>query len=406
LDSENKLRRKGKGTYAETHKWIDFKLNMDRLPFTLWRLLGEAESKCAHIAGVPLPPVAAQELYSVYLAKGVHATTSIEGNTLSEEQVRKQADKELRLPKSQQYLATEVQNILDACNQITTEIVEDPSLGITTERICQFNRLALRNLEHDEDVEPGSIRCHSVGVGTYRGAPADDCEDLLDQLCEWMQAGFRTDAPELRFAMAIFQAILSHLYIAWIHPFGDGNGRTARLIEFQILAQSGMVPLPAAHLLSNHYNKTRSKYYQVLDRSSKEPNGAGVLKFLEYAVEGFVDGLKEQLDRIRRVQWRVTWVNFVHDQFRECDTATCVRQRHLVLDMPVEENLRGVARKDLMTISPRVAQHYANKSDKTLTRDLNQLQKMGLIRRVGGRYYANHNVIQAFLPPLVGPQKT
>ncbi len=38
--------------------------------------------------------------------------------------------------------------------------------------------------------------------------------------------------------------------MAWIHPFGDGNGRTARLLEFLILARCGMVPLPAAHLLS------------------------------------------------------------------------------------------------------------------------------------------------------------
>lgn len=55
---------------------------------------------------------------------------------------------------------------------------------------------------------------------------------------------------------AIFKAVVAHLYLAWIHPVGDGNGRTARLVEFQILLSSG-VPSPAAHLLSNHYNQTR-----------------------------------------------------------------------------------------------------------------------------------------------------
>ena len=50
--------------------------------------LGEARSKCEHIAGVPLRPTVARELHQLYLAKGVLGTTAIEGNTLSEEQVR------------------------------------------------------------------------------------------------------------------------------------------------------------------------------------------------------------------------------------------------------------------------------------------------------------------------------
>ncbi|NOY75701.1 MAG: hypothetical protein GXP32_07900 [Kiritimatiellaeota bacterium] len=32
---------------------------------------------------------------------------------------------------------------------------------------------------------------------------------------------------------------LAHVYIAWIHPFGDGNGKTARLMEFYLLLRSG-----------------------------------------------------------------------------------------------------------------------------------------------------------------------
>ncbi len=68
----------------------------------------------------------------------------------------------------------------------------------------------------------------------------------------------------MRFAVTVAKAVLAHLYIAWIHPFADGNGRTARLVEFQILAQSGLIPLPAANLLRDHYNKTRDRYYAEL----------------------------------------------------------------------------------------------------------------------------------------------
>jgi Fic family protein len=87
---------------------------------------------------------------------------------------------------------------------------------------------------------------------------------------------------------AILKAVVAHLYLAWIHPFGDGNGRTARLVEFQILLSSG-VPSPAAHLLSNHYNQTRSEYYRQLDRASK--SGGELAPFIEYGARGFVAGL-------------------------------------------------------------------------------------------------------------------
>src|SRR6266511_3298337 len=73
--------------YEETHPWITFQLDLTELDHMTWLLLGEAISKCDHIAGVPLQPEVAALLNMVYLTKGIHATTQIEGNTLSEEQV-------------------------------------------------------------------------------------------------------------------------------------------------------------------------------------------------------------------------------------------------------------------------------------------------------------------------------
>ena len=41
----------------------------------------------------------------------------------------------------------------------------------------------------------------------------------------WLQSDQLTTACDLRPLEAIYKAVLAHLYIAWIHPFGDGNGR-------------------------------------------------------------------------------------------------------------------------------------------------------------------------------------
>jgi Fic family protein len=357
-------------------------------------LLGEARSKCEHIAGVPLRPEVAGELYKVYLSKGAYATTSIEGNTLSEEEVRRRLDGLLKLPSSQEYLGREVDNIIDACNQISRELKLDSPVELTPERIKQFNALVLRDLELEEGVVAGEYRTHSVGVMRYLGAPAEDIEFLVEQMCKWLNGpDFPPGDSPFQFTFAVIKAILAHLYIAWIHPFGDGNGRTARLIEFQLLVQSGMAPLPAGHLLSNHYNMTRTKYYRELDRASG--SGGDIIPFANYAIEGFVDGLREQLSYVRAQQLEVTWENHVHRQFRGKDTQARSRRKHLVLDMPRE----AVTKADIRHISVRVAEEYHGKTDKTVTRDLNALVRMDLMRKVGRRYQANRGSILAFLPP-------
>ena len=114
-------------------------------------------------------------------------------------------------------------------------------------------------------------------------------------------------------APAILKAMLTHLYLLWIHPFGDGNGRTARLLEYQLLLSARM-PDPVTHLLSNHYNETRSEYYRRLNEASRVSNG--VMNFLVYALQGFVDGLTEQVNTIKDQIRKDVWTNYVHRQFQ------------------------------------------------------------------------------------------
>lgn len=381
-------------TYEKTHSWITFTLDLRRMPHTAWMLLGEAQSKIEHIAGVPLRPAVAKELHHIYLAKGVHATTAIEGNTLSEEQVRAHVEGKLDLPKSQQYLANEIDNIVRAYNKISDRLMEVGAEPLTPDMLKGFDRLVLEGLDLEEGVVPGEFRQHNVEVHTYRGAPWEDSEYLVDRLCGWVNGdAFHAERPEMEIPLAIIKAIMSHLYLAWIHPFGDGNGRTARLLEFQILAGAG-VPTPASHLLSSHYNMTRAEYYSQLDRTSK--TGGDVVPFICYALEGFVDQLRQQLSVIRTQQLDVTWRSHVHQQFDGSKSPSDVRRRHLVLAL--SDRAGPAPRAELRLLSPEVARDYADKTDKTLSRDLNALEEMGLIVRTHHGYDANRDRIHAFLP--------
>lgn len=375
-------------TYERTHPWISFSLDTRTLTYRHWMMLGEIRSKCAHVSGTPLAPALQQELQTIYLAKGIHGTTSIEGNTLTLAQVQKRITKQLPLPASSAYLGQEIDNVLEACNLITRAVQQGEHLELTPNLIMTLNGIILKDLEVEEGVFPGEVRTTTVGVGNYSGPPPEDCPYLLEKLCEWLKMPWLADDLE---AEAVLKALLGHLYIAWIHPFGDGNGRTARLIEFMILVQSGTVPVLAGNLLSDHFNKTRTKYYRELELTSKtrEVNG-----FLYYALEGFVDGLREQVETIRQYQWGVIWRDFVHRQFDGPETPTISRRKHLVLDMPPTP----LKRAELPLLSPRVAAAYAGKTERTIARDLNALVSKKLVVRIRGGYLPNHALLRAFIP--------
>jgi len=393
------MQRTAERTYTKTHPWLTFQVDLTKRPNpNLWLLLGEARSKCQHVEDALLKPETGAKLHRLYLARGALATTAIEGNTLSEEEAVAAVEGRLELPPSRDYLRREIDNIIGAYNRLHAHVLDPakPPIKLTAELLADYNEQILHGLELDEGVVAGEIRKHDVGVARYKAPPAAECEHLLERLCDWLEGpAFATDDPELPVVFAIVKAVLAHLYLAWIHPFGDGNGRTARLVEFQILLSAG-VPTPAAHLLSSHYNATRTDYYRQLDRASRSGKTGEVIPFLTYAVRGFVDGLREQLETIWYQQFTDRWEQYIYEAFGQASSATDLRRRRVMLDLSIGSE--PVPKSRVRLLSPELATMYADKTDKTLTRDLNALHKMGLILVGQKGIRANTNVILAFMP--------
>jgi hypothetical protein len=117
--------------------------------------------------------------------------------------------------------------------------------------------------------------------------------------------------------------------------------------------------------------------------------------FIVYSAEGFVDMLREQIRDVQQMQRSVAWINFVHEQLRADPAGPAAkRRRELVLAMPQSGSLRSA---QLRRLTPELAEMYAGKADKTLTRDLNHLINAGLIRRTAHGYQACIDVMDAFL---------
>ena len=233
--------------------------------------------------------------------------------------------------------------------------------------------------------------------GHYRGAPAEDCEHLLERLCEWLNGDTFdvSDEDERCFPWALMKAVVAHLYLAWIHPFGDGNGRTAQSTS-NYKSSSRPACRSRQPIFPDHYNVTRSDYYRQLARASESGDP---VPFVVYAMRGFVDGIAARM-HVRNQQWTSVWEQYIDETFDGASgPAARRRQRNLVRAMTTTSGT--LSRNDLATLTQALWAEYAG-TEKKLPRDLNALTNMGLIERVPGGWRDRRHVILAFLPLRTG----
>ena len=107
---------------------------------------------------------------------------------------------------------------------------------------------------------------------------------LMREFTEWINKA-EDASPILVAGIAQFQFV-------HIHPFIDGNGRTARLLSTLILYKTGY-DFKRLFTISEYYDKDRSSYYQAIQTVRK--NNMDMTTWLEY----FVDGLRSQMTEIQ-----------------------------------------------------------------------------------------------------------
>lgn len=123
------------------------------------------------------------------------------------------------------------------------------------------------------------------------------------------------------------------------------------------------------------------------------------MEFLTYALQGFVDSLESQIETIQKQILNSVWINYVHEMFTERNGVADTRRRHLVLDLSNFDS--PIPRRNIRTLTPRLAEAYLNRTNKTITRDLNALREMRLITQTHAGIVANSAMMRAFLPPAV-----
>ena len=382
-------------------------MSFEHLKFTRqWELsaettyqLGQCRALFDSISAVPIRPDVKGELKQVSLIKGAQATTAIEGNTLSQEEIRKVVKGEHLAP-SKAYQEQEVSNIVRAMNHV----LESPHRIITPELLQQYHALIGKDLPPPFNATPGVFAQSQRTVGNYRcpppGRKANQAEGLVKRLCEWLQTEFKFASGIQPFRGAIIQAIVTHVYIEWIHPFDDGNGRTGRLVEFYLLLRAG-VPDICAHILSNHYNNTRPEYYNHISNCQ---NKRDLTPFIAYAVTGFLDGIKEAWKTVADELLERAWHGYVYDKFAGIKWSKPVfkRRRKLLLNMSIYQSYRI---ESIKLASLEIAREYAKVGISTVKRDIADLIKEELLitHPETGEFSANIGVLREQYPKILQP---
>ena len=385
-----------------TLEHISFKINRNFNEKTA-NLLGQCYAHIKSMLNTPIRPDYHQKLLWVSLHKGALATTAIEGNTLTEADLA-QIQSGRDIEPSKRYLQQEVENILTAFNTILNELVREKNPEIISPGLIQrFNRMVGENIGEAFGGDPGQFRRRNVVVGAvYKPPHFEMVEDLVQRLCDWLRREFHYE-HEQNFDDAVLEAIIAHVYIAWIHPFGDGNGRTARLLEFYLLMRVG-VPSIASHILSNHYNDTRTEYYRQLQNASETGN---LNAFIEYALEGFRDGLEKIIKLTHQDRSEAIWNNYVYNSIEKMQDEgknpnTLRRLRQLAYYIPADRFYRI---DEIKILNTKIAEAYRKLNQITLRRDLDLLVERKLLKAQKNTYRAHHELLGDSLPEASIPIK-
>ena len=241
---------------------------------TIVTLLGEIMRLVGRYEGLMLPSPQ-PKLRRQNRIKTIAATTAIEGNTLSLDQVTAVFDGKRVVGPEKDIL--EVQNTIEAYSS---------ALKFKQDNVSSFlkaHKILLQKLLPDA----GKFRKGSVGIlkgkkVVHTAPPADRVRFLVENLFRWSKAE-KAEHP-------LLVASVVHYELAFIHPFMDGNGRTARL--WQHIMNTSYAPVFEFAKMESMIRENQKDYYKSL--SASDQLGAST-PFIEFSLQVLHDSTKQLL---------------------------------------------------------------------------------------------------------------
>lgn len=155
----------------------------------------------------------------------------------------------------------ELRNIRKAIDFIEETFDGDDDQQITPSFIREVQKIVVTDLKHDGSKWPGDWRSCSVHIKKSDHEPPNHIEipRLIQELCDYI-------ADDNDNKMDIIKIALAHHRLAAIHPFDNGNGRTARLVTYAMLIKAKFINKTMRTILnpSAIFCMDRQEYYNKL----------------------------------------------------------------------------------------------------------------------------------------------
>jgi Fic family protein len=279
--------------------------------------------------------------------RNVHASTAIEGNPLTLEQVRAlEEGRELSAPGARH--KREVVNYFAGLRYVEKNAAKKT---IRHADVLELHRILAGEVM--DQGEAGTYRTISVRVGNYLPPPPGAVSGLMFELLEWW------NEPAAQLSPVLSSAILHYRFEA-IHPFADGNGRTGRGLALWELYRRGF---DTHHIFSvdEYYWEDRPSYYAALDGVRRA--GEDLTSWLEYCAVG----LRQTLERV--------WLRI---------QALRVNSTEKLVLRPRQEQLLNLLR-DHGSMAPGQIWQALGVSRQGAMDLLRPLLEAGLVEKVGGK---------------------
>lgn len=333
--------------------------------------IGLIEAAREVVKNAPLIPVYEARFVKDALLRTVHHGTHLEGNDLSLVEAK-------RIIEGENIIAgkRDVQEVINYRNvlKFIDSLEKDMRSGLnyTQTILKKINEVVCeRILEEGGVAEAGKYRMAQVvlkdertGEVVFRPPPAVEVPYLVEDFFDWLNS---TEGKKFH---PVLRAGISHYFLVAVHPFAEGNGRTARAFATLVLFAEGY-DIKKFFSLEEYFDKDAERYYQALMRADTAHfslERRDLTFWLEYFTQAMAVELTRIKEQIKRLSLDIKVKSRVGYQIP-------LNERQIKLVEYLEENgsiTTGEARK--------IATEY---SDDTIVRDLNYFLKQGIVKKQG-----------------------
>ncbi len=340
--------------------------------------VGRIDAAREVIINAPLVPAWEAKFRKEAAERMIHHGTHLEGNPLSEEEVRDVLDGQEVIARDRDIQEVlNYRNVLKFIDGVAAQIGIGGVYQFTLETILEIHRLTTERILA-ADVA-GAFRIRQVvvkntktGQVSYSPPPAAEVPYLVEDLVGWINSNEAHDTHP------VIKAGIIHYELARIHPFSDGNGRVARAVAKLVMFLDNY-DIRKFFSLEEYFDANPMDYYLTLQAVSNQlvldTHERDLTPWLEY----FVEGVAIELNRVKEKVQRISVDAKVKDKLGE---QLMLNERQMIV-MEYIHRHGGISNKDFRKIFPDF-------SDDTVLRELKFLRQKGLVKKAGGTKKAQY----------------